>query len=183
MATHTEEKTFAAETQVADCYQCGKCTAGCPMAEQMDLMPNAIMRLVQLGQEARAMACGAVWLCVACQTCTARCPQSVDPAGVMDALRQASVEEGAASATGQRTITFQKAFLDNIRRNGRLNELELVGQFKALGFLKSFDLKILMEDAMLAPRMLARDKLHFVPGRAGDRAIVRRIFERCMEKK
>lgn len=176
-----ETELFAADKKVAECYQCGKCTAGCPMAGDMDLMPNQILRLVQLGQEERAMACGAVWLCVACQTCTARCPQSVDPAGVMDALRQASIERGVTSRSGQRTITFQKAFLDNIRRNGRLNELELVGQFKALGFLKDFSLKHLMADALLAPRMLMRDKLHFVPARAGDRAVVRRIFEKCLE--
>jgi heterodisulfide reductase subunit C2 len=175
----TDQENFAAETKVAECYQCGKCTAGCPMAERMDVMPNQILRLVQLGQEKRAMACGAVWLCVACQTCTARCPQSVDPAGVMDALRQASLEAGTASPSGQRTVTFQKAFLDNIRRNGRLNELELVGQFKTQGFLKDFSLKHLMADSLLAPRMLARGKLHFVPARAGDRGIVRRIFDKC----
>ena len=33
------------------CYQCGKCSAGCPMSAAMDLMPNQIVRLIQLGLE------------------------------------------------------------------------------------------------------------------------------------
>ena len=34
-------------------------------------------------------------------------------------------------------IAFQNAFLDNIRRNGRLNELELIAQFKLAVFSRT----------------------------------------------
>ena len=83
-------------TNLRDCYQCGKCSAGCPMAETMDVLPNRLIRLVQLGQAEKAMRAGAIWKCVSCMTCTARCPKSVDCAGVMDALRQIAFEHGAA---------------------------------------------------------------------------------------
>ena len=32
------------------CYQCGNCSSGCPLAQEMDILPNGVMRLVQLGQ-------------------------------------------------------------------------------------------------------------------------------------
>jgi heterodisulfide reductase subunit C len=69
------------------CYQCGKCSAGCPMSSAMDILPNQVMRLVQLGLEEDIAASKAVWLCASCLTCTARCPKGVDLSRVMEAIR------------------------------------------------------------------------------------------------
>jgi heterodisulfide reductase subunit C2 len=171
-----------AHTQVEDCYQCGKCTAGCPVADMMDLMPNQIIRLAQIGDIERASASSAVWLCVACQTCTERCPKEVDIAGVMDAMRELSLRNNNAHESMKRTIVFQRAFLDNVRRNGRLNELELIGQFKTVAFTGDASVPMLFKDVMLAPKMMQRHKLHFTSERVQDRGIVQRIFERCTEK-
>jgi heterodisulfide reductase subunit C len=165
---------------LADCYQCGKCTAGCPVAVRMDMMPNQLVRLAQLGQVERASSANAIWECVSCQTCTTRCPKSVDCAGVMDSLRQLSIERAAPSSARNRTVLFHKAFLRNIRRNGRLNELELVGAFKASVFLKDLEIPFLFKDAMLAPRMKARGKLKLTGAKVRDRELLGRIFERCM---
>jgi heterodisulfide reductase subunit C2 len=172
----------AAALGVDDCYQCGKCTAGCPVAGRMDLMPNQIVRLTQLGQVDRAAAASAIWECVSCQTCTARCPKSVDCAGVMDWLRQLSVERAMPAPAGNRTILFQKAFLRNIRRNGRLNELELVGAFKTSAFLQDLEIPFLFKDAMLAPRMTWRGKLKLNGVKVRDREVVGRIFEHCLSE-
>lgn len=180
MEPTTQNIESLAHTHVADCYQCGKCTAGCPMAESMDVMPNQLIRFVQMGLIDRAMRSEAIWLCVSCQTCSTRCPKEVDCAGVMDALRQLSVENGVETPGQRRTILFQKAFLDNIRRNGRINEVELIGVFKTKAFLKELNIPFLMKDAMLAPRLLKRGKFHLVGEKARDRAVVGRIFERCM---
>jgi heterodisulfide reductase subunit C len=168
-----------AHTHVRDCYQCGKCSAGCPMAERMEMLPNQIVRLVQLDRVERAMQSEAIWLCVSCMTCSTRCPKSVDCAGVMDALRQLSVEQDRVAASQRRTVLFQKAFLNNIRRNGRLTELELVGEFKTKAFLYDLNVPLLFKDALLAPRMLRRGKLHILGEKAKDRGVVQRIFERC----
>ena len=69
------------------CYQCGKCSAGCPMSFAMDLLPNQIMRLVQLGLEEDIANSKTVWLCASCFTCTARCPKGVDLSRVIETLR------------------------------------------------------------------------------------------------
>ena len=175
------EETVPGYFNVADCYQCGKCTAGCPVAGRMDLMPNQIVRLVQLGQLEKVVACDAVWECVSCQTCTTRCPKSVDCAGVMDIARQLSVERAVPAPKQSRTVLFQKAFLRNIRRNGRLNELELVGAFKTSAFLEDLEIPFLFRNAMLAPKMRQRGKLKLNAAKVRDREVVDRIFGRCLD--
>lgn len=168
-----------AHTRLADCYQCGKCTAGCPVSGQMDVSPNQLIRFLQLGHAGKAMSAESIWQCVSCQTCTARCPQQVDCAASLDALRQMALERGVASPARERVILFQKAFLDNIRRNGRLDELELVAAFKQKTFLRERNLSFLMADAGLAPKLIARGKFHLRGKKARDRRIVAKIFARC----
>lgn len=69
------------------CYQCGKCSAGCPMSFAMDILPNQIIRLAQLGMEEEIAESKAIWLCATCFTCAARCPRGCDLSRVMEAIR------------------------------------------------------------------------------------------------
>ena len=150
------------------------------MAEHMDLMPNQIVRLVQLGMIEKAVSAEAIWKCISCQTCTTRCPKLVDCAGLMDRLRQLSIEQAASSPSQQRTVLFQQAFLRNIRRNGRLNEFELAGAFKTSTFFKDLEIPLFFRDAILAQKMSARGKLKLNGAKVRDRELVSRIFDRCM---
>jgi heterodisulfide reductase subunit C len=70
------------------CYQCGKCSAGCPSVIEMDILPSQIIRLVQLGLEEQIKNYKTMWLCAACNTCAVRCPRGVDLAKIMEAVRQ-----------------------------------------------------------------------------------------------
>jgi heterodisulfide reductase subunit C len=181
MENHHPTQSKSDTIPVEDCYQCGKCTAGCPMAGEMDLMPNQVVRLYQLGMKDRAAQSQAIWLCVSCLTCSTRCPKSVDCAGVMDEMRQLSIEKGAFAPAQQRTVLFQLAFLQNIKKFGRLNELELIRLFKTKAFFNDLNLPLLFKDALLAPELLKRKKLHFSGEKVKDRAVVSRIFERCQK--
>ncbi len=69
------------------CEQCGICSTSCPVAEDMDIPPSEIMRLVQLGDE-YVLETKAIWVCASCYTCTVRCPRGVDLSKVTEALRQ-----------------------------------------------------------------------------------------------
>ena len=70
------------------CYQCGKCSAGCPQAGQMDILPNQVIRLAQLGLQEELTNSQSVWVCASCMTCNVRCPKGVKIAEVMEAVRQ-----------------------------------------------------------------------------------------------
>ena len=73
------------------CNQCGKCSAGCPVAYSMDLLPNQVIRLAQLGIE-DVLESQTIWSCAACLTCVARCPKGIDLPRIMESLRLISIE-------------------------------------------------------------------------------------------
>ena len=75
------------------CYQCGMCSAGCPIAFAMDLLPNQIIQLVRLGLEEDIAKSRTIWLCASCLTCSVRCPRGLDLAKVMEALRLISLRK------------------------------------------------------------------------------------------
>lgn len=72
---------------VAECYQCGKCTAACPVNQAMDILPHQVLRFLQLGLVDEVLNSKTIWICASCFTCAGRCPRDVDLANVMEALR------------------------------------------------------------------------------------------------
>jgi heterodisulfide reductase subunit C len=70
------------------CYQCGKCSAGCPAISQMDILPNQIIRLAQLGLKNELFKSKSIWVCASCMTCNTRCPKGINVAEVIEAVRQ-----------------------------------------------------------------------------------------------
>ena len=126
------------------CYQCGKCSAGCPLASFMDILPNQVIRLVQLGVE-DVLECKAIWLCASCETCTTRCPNGIDIAKVMDRLREMALKSGIKAAE-KNIPAFHHAFLASIEGGGRVNELGMSVRYivKSKEFFKHLRLGIQM---------------------------------------
>jgi heterodisulfide reductase subunit C len=89
------------------------------------------------------------------------------------------LREGKVSPEAQIVVAFQQAFLDNIKRNGRLNELELIARFKLAVLSHTRQLAFLFKDAGLAPQLMSRKKLHLTSERAHDCEVVGRIYARC----
>jgi heterodisulfide reductase subunit B len=106
------------------CYQCNKCSSGCPLAEHFDLTPNQVMRSLQLN-DSQALESKAIWLCASCQTCTTRCPQQIDVTGVMNALRIEAKRRGIPPAIPE-IARFNELFLRFVRWMGRIPELPLM---------------------------------------------------------
>jgi heterodisulfide reductase subunit C len=73
--------------KISDCYQCGRCTAGCPFAAFMDAPPNQIIRFMQLGMKNDVLTANGPWFCAACLVCQTRCPRGVDIPRLMEAVR------------------------------------------------------------------------------------------------
>ncbi len=83
-----EKISEVADQNLYSCYQCGKCTAGCPVVSLMEIPPNEVIRLTQLGKLDRIFDANTIWVCAACLTCSVRCPRGVNIAETMEALRQ-----------------------------------------------------------------------------------------------
>jgi heterodisulfide reductase subunit C len=133
------------------CYQCGKCTAGCPIAYTMEIPPHEIMRFVQLGCEQEALSSRTIWLCASCETCTSRCPKKIDVVAVMDALRILAYQRGQTGVEKEITL-FHKLFLQVVERFGRVNEFSLMGHYNLLTLRP-------LRDWRLGKKLLAKGKL------------------------
>ena len=161
------------DVNVRECYQCGKCTAGCPVAEHMDLRPSVIMRMLQSGDEKEMdeiLRSKSIWFCLTCETCYSRCPMELDIPKVMDYLRQRSLAEGKVHRDARDIVTFHQSFLNTIERNGRLHEMGLVIDYK----LHSGNL---FQDITVAPEMFSKGKLSILPERINDRKGLSRLFK------
>lgn len=83
-------ETISGQSLLA-CNQCGKCSAGCPLSFGMDLLPNQVIRLAQLGIP-EVLDAHTIWTCASCLTCVSRCPKGIDLPRVMEAMRQVRME-------------------------------------------------------------------------------------------
>jgi len=79
--------------KILACYQCGKCSAGCPAVAEMDILPNQVIRYIQLGFKDELLKSKSHWVCATCLTCNARCPKGIKIAEVMEAVRQMSLRK------------------------------------------------------------------------------------------
>jgi len=172
--TISDDRTFSEEISrlsgqsIVSCYQCGECTAGCPVAYIADLTPNQVTRLVQLGQDEPVLRSSMIWLCVGCETCTTRCPRGIELAAVMDALREISVRRGIAA--GEPAIkTFHETFLNSVERGGRVHEVSMLAEYK----LRSLNL---FSDLFLGAKMFLKGKLALIPKLIKGRSEIKRIF-------
>jgi heterodisulfide reductase subunit C len=164
----------ATGVSVARCYQCGKCTAGCPMAEEMDYTPSHILRLLQLGLpgfEDKVLGAYSPWVCLTCEMCYARCPQDVDIPKMMDFLRSEAVRLNKVNPRANDFVSFHKTMLDSIRYVGRLYEVGMIMGYKARTWH-------LFEDIMMAPTLFFKGKLKIFPHLIKNRKNMSQIFKR-----
>lgn len=160
---------------VSACYQCGKCSGGCPVVPELEVAPNRVMRYVQLGLKEEALANETIWCCAACGTCTGRCPMGIDLVRVMDALRSMAEREGVDPPAGAFEVwTFYQAFLDCVRQFGRLTEVGLMGSY-------NMNSGRLFTNMAKAPWFFLKGKVSLSPHKVKRTDRLERVFQRIEE--
>lgn len=161
-----------AGTDINLCYQCGKCSAGCPAGFAMDYKPREVIRLLQLDMLNEALEAESIWICATCETCSARCPRGVDIASLMDTLRREALRQG--KITDKKVAYFNKAFLGTVKRFGRTYEPGILLYHNATT-MQPF------KDAQLGLPMMKRGKMGFLPEKIKGRDEIKKIFARAEE--
>lgn len=109
------------------CYQCQKCSAGCPVVEHFDLAPNQVIRAIQFGQKEKVLHSKTIWLCAMCETCATRCPHDINITKIMDTLKIMAKNERIESKVPSIPLFYQAA-LRGIKWFGRMYEAGLMAE-------------------------------------------------------
>jgi len=165
-------------TPPSSCYQCKKCSAGCPLTFAMDLLPDRVMRLAILGQTEALLGCRTIWVCASCVTCTTRCPNGIDIAGVMDWLKEEALRQGKAVDQPE-VAAFHRFFLDSLRRaGGRLSEMALMRRFTVYKLMRGPQFGELLENMKLGWGLFKRGRLRLTgPPSLKGKGEIKKIFK------
>lgn len=137
------------------CYQCKKCTAGCPMADHFDLTPAQLLRALQFGQVDKVLHSRTMWLCAYCETCVTRCPMDIDLPRIMDTLKGIAAAQGI-KASEPLIGAFNAAAINWINRAGRIHDV---------GLMAEVNMRVgqPLRDAGLGLRMFTHGKVRLLP--------------------
>jgi len=166
---------FAKEIQdrsgqnLSRCYQCKKCTAGCPTVQWFEWPNHGVVRMVQKGMKEELLGSKAIWMCVTCETCGTRCPNGIYLSPIMDALRSLAVEEGRPLAEPA-VVAFHKSFVASAKRFGRVHEATMLMNFK-------WKTRDFFTDVGVGLKLFAKGKIPLLPKSVKGRAEIDRIFQ------
>jgi heterodisulfide reductase subunit C len=154
--------------ELSQCYQCKKCSGGCPVAGLAETTPSEVIRRLQLGAGDALLESDMVWLCLSCETCFTRCPMRINAAAIMDALRVLAVAKGVPAPKGNVPL-FNRLFLGTVKRFGRSYDLPALAAYK----LRTGNVAADMEKL---PGMLRKRKMAVLPPSGADKKTVQHIF-------
>lgn len=93
----------------AACFDCGTCSATCPLSSGDDAFPRRMIRYARLGKAEHLVACKELWLCHHCGECSETCPRQANPAEFMAASRRFAVARLDPSGLSRR-LTLSGGF-------------------------------------------------------------------------
>lgn len=145
----------------------------------MDILPHHVIRLALLGQEEQVLGAETIWVCSACQTCTTRCPNDIDIAGVMDWLKEEAVKRGQ-TIPDEEVAAFHRIFLESIQAAaGRVSETRLLRHYALYKMRRNLNLTELKQNINLGWKLWKRGRVRLVgPPRLRGKAEIKEIFRK-----
>ncbi len=159
------------DSNIHYCYQCGRCTASCPLSDVYEYQPNEVIRLIYLNRIDSILNANSVYLCLSCEICSSRCPQEVKIAAIMNHLRVRSWQIRRFRLPLIRN--FYKIFLRIIGRLGRSFEPLLI-------FSLNITNKRFFNDFDIALKILKKRKIKIIPEIIKNRGEVSKIVHRYL---
>ena len=158
-----------ADVRQYDCYQCGKCSGGCPMANGMDLKPRGIMRCAQVGALDTILNSNTIWLCSGCYACVDRCPHDVNVPAFIEEARYEAMRQGIKRRDSD---VLNKAFVANIKMFGKSHEMILAGLYNVLALKPT-------QDVVSLPHMLKNKMIGIMPNTINETSELAKMIERA----
>ncbi len=95
----TMDKKFTEEASqliggqdLSACFQCAKCSAGCPVSDKVNIQIHEVMRMLVFGLK-EVLDTDMIWLCTTCYTCQERCPQGIDITDILFGLKNMAFKQ------------------------------------------------------------------------------------------
>lgn len=172
--SYLDEVQSGSGVELASCYQCRKCSNGCPVSFAMDLRPEQLVKLILMGDRERVENSRTIWLCASCQTCLTRCPNDVDIPRLADYLKESFLAKGGQPPE-PKTALLHKVFLKEIGKRGRVFEGGMMGAY----YLKSGDLSFstMMDNAKLGLAMYKKGRMSLTPKGIKAKGEIKKIFK------
>lgn len=148
------------------CFNCGTCSASCPISQISDFNPRKILRKIILGMDIKED----IMSCVTCFTCVARCPNEINIPKLINFLKIQYNIEGVKN----NYTKFYKAFLNTVEENGRLYELGTLLKY-------NIDTGNLFKDAELGLQLMLKGKISIFPHKSKNADAVKKIFMKVRE--
>jgi len=175
--TFLERAEASGPFNVSECFQCRKCTNGCPVTFEMDLFPDQIIRLAGLGQRDEILHSKTIWVCASCETCSTRCPNGIRIAELMDYFKELAVRAGVTPAL-PKVAGFHQAFLENIRITGRVFEGALLPAWwlKTGQMMEKLRTGSLRNEIKQAIGLFSRKRMPLAPAKIKGRSEIKEII-------
>jgi len=168
------EQIEPVKAMIQTCIQCGTCTASCPNTEFMDITPRHMWRLMLTDHVDALFSSKSFIMCSSCYYCTLRCPRGLSLTQAMSHLKQ--VASRLRLKQFQRSSLFYDAFLDSVKKHGRVREMEFMTHY----FVSMKNPVLPFGYASLGLKLLAKGKIRPEFGSSG-KGKLSAVFKRVAE--
>ena len=159
------------QDMVKSCIQCGTCTGSCPNSFAMDYTPRKMWRMVLMNRANEIFDSKTFILCSSCYSCTLRCPRGLPLTSAMNGLKRIAARKNIRKYKS--STLFYKYFINSVRRNGRVKEME----FMTLYFANMMDPLLPLKYTGLGIKLMLKGKVSIeIPSRGNGK--LESLFQR-----